>query len=66
MLKKPNPTIIIIALCTSAALIAFAFDQRVTLSATAFYIAAAVICLLPVLYALLRCKLRGNKTPNVA
>lgn len=65
MLKKPNSTIII-ALCTSAALIAFAFDQRVTLSATAFYIAAAVICLLPVLYAVLRCKTYRNKTSNVA
>jgi hypothetical protein len=66
MLKKTNPTIIIIALCISAALIAFAFDQRVTLSATAFYISAAVTCLSPVLYALLRCKIRRNKTPNVA
>ncbi len=65
MLKKPNSTIIIVALGISAALIAFAFDQRVTLSATAFYI-AAVICLLPVLYAALRCKMRRNKTPNVA
>jgi hypothetical protein len=59
MLKKLNSTIII-ALCTSAALIAFAFDQRyeasVTVPAVAFYVAAAVICLLPVLYALLRRK----------
>ncbi len=59
MLKKLNSTIII-ALCTSAALIAFAFGQRYGVFATvptvAFFIAAAVICLLPVLYALLRCK----------
>jgi hypothetical protein len=70
MLKKPNSTIIIVALGISAALIAFAFDQRhqasVTISAVEFYIAAAVICLLPVLYAALRCKIRRNKTPNVA
>ena len=59
MLKKLNSTIII-ALCTSAALIAFAFDQRheasVTVAAVAFYVAATVICLLPVLYASLRRK----------
>jgi hypothetical protein len=63
MLKKLNSTIII-ALCTSAALIAFAFDQRyeasVTVPAVAFYVAATVICLLPVLYALLRRKTCRN------
>lgn len=57
MLKKLNAKIII-ALCTSSALVAFAFDQRheasVTVPAVAFYFAAAVICLLPVLYAVLR------------
>lgn len=51
MLKGLNSTIII-ALCTSAALIAFAFDQRyrasVTMPDVAFYVAAAIICLLPV------------------
>jgi hypothetical protein len=59
MFKKFNSTIIV-ALCTSAAIIAFAFDQRykasVTISEVAFYLAAAVICLLPVFYGLLRRK----------
>ena len=64
MLKKLNATIII-ALCTGAAVIAFAFYQRYTASVrvpeAAFYLAAAVICLLPVLYALLRHKTCRNK-----
>ena len=68
MLKKPNSTIII-ALCTSAALIAFAFAKRsgasVTVPDVAFYVAAAIICLLPVFYALLRRETCRNKTPNV-
>jgi hypothetical protein len=68
MLKRLNSTIII-ALCTSAALIAFAFYQRyegpVTVPTGAFYIAAAIICLLPVFYALFRHKSCRNKTPNV-
>jgi uncharacterized membrane protein YqjE len=59
MLKKFNSTIII-ALCTSFAIVAFAFDQRyrasVTVPAVAFFVAAAIICLLPVFYALFRCK----------
>lgn len=59
MLKKLDSTIIV-ALCTSAALIAFAFGERyetsVTVPAFAFYLAATVICLLPVLYASLRHK----------
>lgn len=60
MFKKFNSTIVI-ALCTSGALIAFAFDQRrlapaVTVPEVAFYIAAAVICLLPVFAALVRHK----------
>jgi len=54
MLKKLNSNLIIAA-ATSAALIAFAFDQRHepthTLPEIAFYLAAAVICLLPVIYA---------------
>jgi uncharacterized membrane protein YqjE len=68
MQKKLNSTIIIaIAVCTSAALIAFAFDQRheasvITVPAVAFYLAAAIICLLP--YTLLRRKSCRNKTPN--
>ncbi len=67
MLKKSTVTIVI-ALCTSAALIAFAFDQRndasITVPAVAFFVAAAIMCLLTVLYALLRCKITQNKTPN--
>ena len=52
-----------IALGTSAALIAFAFDQgrsqpSVTLPEFALYLAAAVICLLPVVIALARHKFR--------
>ena len=60
MLKRPNPNIII-ALCTSGAMIAFACYQRYAPSGTvpefALYVAAAVICLLPVIYAFVRCKL---------
>jgi hypothetical protein len=64
MFKKPNSTIII-GLCTAVALIAFAFNQRYGIAlrapASAFYIAAAVICLLPVLYGLIRHKACQNK-----
>lgn len=63
MLKRLNANIIL-ALCTSCTIIAFAFYQRyegsVTVPAVAFYGAAAVICLLPVLYALLRHKICRN------
>jgi uncharacterized membrane protein YqjE len=68
MTKKLNSTIIIaVALCTSAALIAFAFDQRheasvITVPTVAFYVAAAIICLSP--YVLLPCKSCRSKTPN--
>jgi hypothetical protein len=59
MLKRLDSNIII-ALCTSCAIIAFAFYERhgasVNVPVVAFYIAAAIICLLPVLYALLRRK----------
>ena len=59
MIKRLNPNIII-AFCTSCALIAFAFYERYktldTVPQVAFYGAAAVICLLPVLYGLLRHK----------
>jgi hypothetical protein len=59
MFKKFNSTIII-ALCTAAALVAFAFDQRyeasITIPEVGFYLAAAAICLLPVFYILLRRK----------
>jgi hypothetical protein len=57
MLKRLNANIII-AFCTSCAMIAFAFYQRheasINVSAAAFYIAAAIICLLPVVYSLFR------------
>ncbi len=65
MLKRLN-TKIIVALCTSCAIIGFAFYERHAASnpvpAVAFYIAAAVTCLLPVSCALLRCKICRNKT----
>jgi hypothetical protein len=68
MLKRRNSTTII-AFCTSATLITFAFYQRyegpVTVPTDAFYIAAAIICLLPVFHALIRHKSCRNKTPNV-
>ena len=63
MFKKLNSNIII-ALCTSCAIIAFAFYERreasCSVPAVAFYGAAAVICLLPVLYGLLRHKTCRN------
>ena len=65
MLHKRRSNVII-ALCTSSALIAFAFYQRyqpVTLPIDAFFVAAAMICLAPVLYRLLACKLRRSKLP---
>lgn len=46
-----------IALVTSCAVTTFAFYQRyraVNVSVVTFYLAAAVICLLPVLYGLVR------------
>ena len=67
MLKKLN-TNIILAFCTSCAMIAFAFYQRyetsITVPVVAFYIAAAIISLLPVFYALLRRRI-CRKTPSV-
>jgi len=73
MRKKLNSTTIIaiiaIALCPSAALIAFALNQRqeasVTVPAVAFYVAAAIICLGSEFYARLRSKSYRNKTPNL-
>jgi hypothetical protein len=65
MLKRLNANIII-AFCTSCAIVAFAFDQRygasITVPAVAFFVAAAIICLLPVFYALFRRKTCRNKT----
>ena len=72
MRKKLNSTTIIIiaiALCTSAALIAFAFSQRheasVKVPAVAFYVAAAIICMGSEFYARLRSKSCRNKAPNL-
>jgi len=64
MLKRLNSNIIT-ALCTGCALIAFAFYQAyITVPATAFYVAAAIICLLPVVYAPACRKACRNKTSN--
>jgi hypothetical protein len=58
-------TNIIIALFTGCALIAFAFYLRyagpIAVPEVAFYVAAAMICLLPVVYTLLRHKTCRNK-----
>jgi hypothetical protein len=63
MTKRRNAEIIF-ALCTSCALIAFAFYERNEASGTApavaFYLAAAAICMLPLLYAILRHKICRN------
>ena len=56
MLKKFNSTIVV-ALCTGAGLIAFArYEASISVSAVGLYVAAAVICLLPVFSALVRHK----------
>jgi len=59
MLKKFNSTTVI-AVCTGGALIAFALTKRyepaLAVPAVALYLAAAVICLLPVVFALVRHK----------
>jgi len=68
MLKRLNANIIV-ALCASCALIAFAFYERHAASpimpADAFYV-AAVICLPRVFYALLRHKVCRNKVQNIS
>jgi membrane protein YdbS with pleckstrin-like domain len=67
MLKKLNANIIV-ALCASCAIIAFAFYERYAASpivpAGAFYVTAVVICLPRVFYALLRHKVCRNKLLN--
>jgi hypothetical protein len=64
MPRKSTQTIVI-ALCTSAALIGLAFYQRywgpVNISDTALYVAAAILCLSPATYDRIRC--RGNQKP---
>jgi hypothetical protein len=68
MFKKLNANIWV-ALCTASTLIAFAFYQRhagsVNLTVVDFYIAAAVICLSPRWYCLVRRKVCLNKTSKV-
>jgi hypothetical protein len=59
MPKKLNGNTFI-AFVTGLAIVAFAFYQRqegaVIVPTVAFYLAAAIICLLPVLYAVIRHK----------
>jgi Flp pilus assembly protein TadB len=64
MLKRLNSNIIT-ALCTGCAMIAFAFFQaHITVPAVAFYVAAATICFLPVVFAPACRKACRNKTSN--
>jgi hypothetical protein len=59
MLKK-STQIIVIALCTSVALIGFSLYQSraasIPVSAVALYIAAAIVCVSPAAYHFLVCK----------
>ncbi len=68
MPRKSTETIVI-ALCTSAALIGLAFYQRywgpVQISVTALYIAAAILCLSPATYYRVRCR-DNQKPPKMA
>jgi len=68
-MTKRRKAYIIVASCTSCTLIAFALHERYeasgTVPAVAFYVAAAAICLLPVVYAILRHKTRRNKILNI-
>jgi hypothetical protein len=57
MIHKLSP-LVVVAICTGGALVAFAFDQSRAspskVSEVALYLAAAVICLLPVCVAVWR------------
>ena len=68
MLKQFNSNVII-ALFTACAMIAFAFYERYEPSGdkhvVVSYIVAALICLFPVLYAIVRHRTRRNKTPKI-
>jgi hypothetical protein len=69
MFKRLN-SLVITALFTSAALVAFAFYQRQGamegVSPVAFYVAAAIICVMPSLYGFLRHRGRcQNKMPGI-
>ncbi len=64
-MNKESTPAIVIALCTSAALIGFAFFERhggeVRVSETALYLVAATICVSPASYHLLRCRLLRSR-----
>ena len=59
MFKRPSPNMII-ALCTAGGMIAFSLAERhrvlKIIPTGAFFLAAAIICLIPVLVALIRHK----------
>jgi len=67
-MHKRSIQTIVIALCTSTALVGLAFFQRygsgVRVSQTTLYFAAAIICISPVIYRLLRCHSRLNRPSN--
>ena len=67
-MKKNSAPRIVLALCTSAALIGFAFVERyggaAYISASMLFIAAAIICVSPTIYTLLRCQIRRIKALN--
>ena len=65
-MHKRSIQTIVIALCTSTALIGLAFLQRYGsgVSQTTLYFAAAIICVSPVIYRLLRCHSRLNRPSN--
>jgi hypothetical protein len=63
-MSKEQKANIVTALCTACAMIAFAFYKRYAtsfaISSTALFVAAAVVCLAPALYGLVRCRSRTN------
>jgi hypothetical protein len=64
MFKRLNSTLII-AMFTGSALIAFAFfESHIKVSATTLDVAAAIICVAPVLFAPAWRKACRNKTSN--
>lgn len=64
MFKRFNANFIT-ALCTGCALVAFALLQAyVNVSATALYLAAAAICIFPVVFAAARRKQCRDKSSN--
>jgi hypothetical protein len=66
MLKKLNANIIV-ALCAGCAIIAYKrYAALPIVPAGALYVAAAVICLPRVFYALLRHKVCRNKVVNIS